>query len=111
MSMFGARFAVFVRRARVLPSPCPATRNLSFLRFHRRRHTVVSSWCFTEMVRAGVKIPQDGNCTNMHGHVCVMHGHVWHVCVMITFFYQLVYTTCVYRDLKYVHCTEFRLYV
>ena len=29
--MFGARFAVFVRRARVLPSPCPATRNLSFL--------------------------------------------------------------------------------
>ena len=30
--MFGARFAVFVRRARVLPSPCPATRNLSFLR-------------------------------------------------------------------------------
>ena len=32
MSMFGARFAVFVRRARVLPSPCPATRNLSFLR-------------------------------------------------------------------------------
>ena len=36
--MFGARFAVFVRRARVLPGPCPATRNLSFLRFHRRRH-------------------------------------------------------------------------
>ena len=29
--MFGARFAVFVRRARVLPIPCPATRNLSFL--------------------------------------------------------------------------------
>ena len=29
--MFGARFAVFVRRARVLPSPCHATRNLSFL--------------------------------------------------------------------------------
>jgi hypothetical protein len=31
MGMFGARFAVFVRRARVLPSPCPATRNLSIL--------------------------------------------------------------------------------
>ena len=30
MSMFGARFAVFVRRARVLPSPSQATRNLSF---------------------------------------------------------------------------------
>ena len=29
--MFGARFAVFVRRARVLPSPSQATRNLSFL--------------------------------------------------------------------------------
>jgi hypothetical protein len=29
MSVFGARFAVFVRRARVLPGPCPATRNLS----------------------------------------------------------------------------------
>ena len=29
MSMFCARFAVFVRRARVLPRPCPATRNLS----------------------------------------------------------------------------------
>ena len=47
MSMFGARFAVFVRRARVLPGPCPATRNLSFWRFHRRRHPVVSSCCFT----------------------------------------------------------------
>ena len=29
MGVFGARFAVFVRRARVLISPCPATRNLS----------------------------------------------------------------------------------
>ena len=45
--MFGARFAVFVRRARVLPGPCPATRNLSFLRVHRRRHPVVSTCCFT----------------------------------------------------------------
>jgi hypothetical protein len=31
MCMFGARFAVFVRQARVLPGPCPATRNLLFL--------------------------------------------------------------------------------
>ena len=76
MHMFGARFAVFVRRARVLPGPCPATRNLSFLRFHRRRHTVVSSCCFTEMVRAGVKIPQDGNRANVYGHVAVVHVHV-----------------------------------
>ena len=29
--MLGARFAVFVRPARVLPSPSQATRNLSFL--------------------------------------------------------------------------------
>ena len=77
ISMFGARFAVFVRRARVLPSPCPATRNLSFLRFHRRRHTVVSSCCFTEMVRAGVKIPQDGNRANEYRRVAVVRGHVW----------------------------------
>jgi hypothetical protein len=47
MGMFGARFAVFVRRARVLPTPCPATRNLSFLRFHRHRHPVVSTRGFT----------------------------------------------------------------
>ena len=32
MSMFGARFAVFVRLARVLPTPVCATRNLSFWR-------------------------------------------------------------------------------
>ena len=134
MSMLGARFAVFVRRARVLPGPCPATRNLSllevspapapccfnwlfhwdstgwcenstrwksckhvqargggawaclahalqclcdgcaccparalqlvicrFLRFHRHRHPIVSTRCFTGIVRVGVKIPQDGN--------------------------------------------------
>jgi len=73
MSMFGARFAVFVRRARVLPTPCPATRNLSFLRCHRRRHPVVSTRCFTGMVRVGVKIPQDGNRTNVYGHVAMIN--------------------------------------
>jgi hypothetical protein len=77
MGMFGARFAVFVRRARVLPSPCHATRNLSFLRFHRRRHPVVSTCCFTGLVRAGVKIPQDGNRANRYGYVVMVHGHVW----------------------------------
>ena len=44
MSVFSARFAVFVRRLRVLPGACPATRNLSFCRYctgvHRRRHLV-----------------------------------------------------------------------
>ena len=78
MGMFGARFAVFVRRARVLPSPCPATRNLSFLRFHRHRLTVVSTRYFTGLVRVGVKIPHDGNRANKHRHVAVAHEHVWH---------------------------------
>ena len=75
--MFGARFAVFVRRARVLPSPCPATRNLSFWRVHRHRHPVVSTRCFSGMVRVGVKIPQDGNRANVYGHLATVHGHVW----------------------------------
>ena len=78
MSMFGARFAVFVRRARVLSSPCPATRNLSFLRFHRHRHPVVSTRCFTGIVRVGVKIPQYGNRANRYRRVAVAREHVWH---------------------------------
>ena len=76
MGMFGARFAVFVRRARVLLSPLYATRNLSFLRFHRHRRTVVSTRCFTEIVRVGAKIPQDGNRANVYEHVAVVHEHV-----------------------------------
>jgi hypothetical protein len=77
MSMIGARVAVFVRRARVLPGPCPATRTLSFWRFHRHRHPVVSTRCFTGLVRAGVKIPRDGNRANVYEHVSAVHGHVW----------------------------------
>jgi hypothetical protein len=76
MGMFGARFAVFVRRARVLPGPCRATRNLSFWRFHRHRHPVVSTRDFTGIVRVGVKIPQDGNRTNVYKHVAMVHKHV-----------------------------------
>ena len=54
MSMFGARFAVFVRRARVLPSPCPATRNLCVLEvspapspccFNSLIHWAGTGWC------------------------------------------------------------------
>ena len=148
--MFGARFAVFVRRARVLPTPVYATRNLLvlevspapapccfnslfqwngtgrcenstrwksrkrvrargrgaraclahglqclcdgraccppralqlvicwFWRFHRHRHPVVSTRCFTGMARVGVKIPQDGNRANRYKHVAVVRGHVW----------------------------------
>ena len=71
--MFGARFAVFVRRARVLPGPCFATRNVSFWRFHRHRHPDVSTRCFTGLVRVGVKIPQDGNRAIKYSHVAVVH--------------------------------------
>ena len=78
--MFGARFAVFVRRARVLPGPCPATRNLSFWRFHRHRHPVVSTCCFTGLVWVGVKIPPDGNRTNGYGHMAVAPEHGWRCC-------------------------------
>jgi hypothetical protein len=39
--MFGARFAVFVRRARVLPGPCHATHNFCFLRITRLFHEAV----------------------------------------------------------------------
>jgi hypothetical protein len=76
MSMFGARFAVFVRRACVLPTPCPATRNLSFWRFHRHRHTVVSTRCSTGLVRVGVKIPLDGNRANVYSSMALVHEHV-----------------------------------
>ena len=61
----------------MLLSPCPATRNLSFLRFHRHRHPVVSTRCFTGLVRVGVKIPQDGNRANMYAHVAMVPEHVW----------------------------------
>jgi hypothetical protein len=46
MGVFGARFAVFVRRARVLPGPCPATRNLWFLKCHRHRQNCVPVFFF-----------------------------------------------------------------
>ena len=74
--MFGARFAVFVRRARVLPGPCPATRNLSFLRCHRRLTLLLQLVIFTGMVRVGVKIPQNRNRANRYGHVAVVHVFV-----------------------------------
>ena len=39
--MIGARFAVFARPARVLPSPSQATRNLSFLEVSAAAVTLV----------------------------------------------------------------------
>ena len=75
--MCGARFAVFLRQARVLPSPSQATRNLSFLEvFSGARHVVVSSCCFTELVRVGVNFPLNGNRANVYAHVVVVREHV-----------------------------------
>ena len=48
-----------------------------FLRSHQRRHPVVTTRCFTGVVRVGVNIPQDGNRANKYGHVAVVHEHVW----------------------------------
>ena len=67
MGMFGARFAVFVRRARVLLSPCPATRNLLFLRCSPAPSHCCFNSLFTGLGRVSVKIPQDGNRTRVHG--------------------------------------------
>ena len=78
MGMFGARFAVFVRRARVLPNPCPATRNLCVLEVFTGAVTLLFQLVVSlETVRVGMKIPQDGNRANRYGHVAMVHGHVW----------------------------------
>ena len=78
MSMFGARFAVFARTARMLPSPSQATRNLSFPEvFGGARHVVVSSRCFTVLVRVGVYFPLNGNRANVYAHVVVVRKHEW----------------------------------
>ena len=73
MSMFGARFAVFVRRARVLPTLCPATRNLSFLRFHRRRHLSLQRVVSTRLVRGCLTRVLYGYRANVYGHVAAAH--------------------------------------
>ena len=46
IGMFDARFAVFVRRVRVLPTPCPATRNLCVLEVCYRCSPAPSPCCF-----------------------------------------------------------------
>ena len=76
--MFGARFAVFARRARVLPSPSQATRNLWFHEgFSGADHVVVSSRCCTGLVRVGLNFPLNGTCANVYAHVVVVREHVW----------------------------------
>ena len=75
--MLGARFAVFARRARVLPSPSQATRNLWFLEVS----AAPSRWLFQvvvslELVRVGLKFPLDGKRANTYAHVVVVREHV-----------------------------------
>ena len=76
--MVGARFAVFVRRARVLLIPSQATRNLSFLEVSSTAVTsVVSGRCFTGLVGVGLNYPLNGNRANVYAHVVVVREHVW----------------------------------
>ena len=75
--MCGARFAVFVRTARVLPSPSQATRNLSFLEVSPvADHVVDSTGCFTGLVRVGLNVPLNENRANVYAHVVVVREHV-----------------------------------
>ena len=75
--MLGARFAVFARRARVLPIPSQATRNLSFLEVS----PVAVTWLFQvvvslELVRVGLNFPLNGKRANTYAHVVVVREHV-----------------------------------
>ena len=76
--MFGARFAVFVRPARVLPSPSQATRNLSFLEVSAAPITLLFQIVVAlKLVRVGLNFPLNGTCANVHAHVAVVRRHVW----------------------------------
>jgi hypothetical protein len=48
-----------------------------FFEVSTTRHLVVSTCCFTGLVRVGVKIPQDGNRANGYGHVATVHERDW----------------------------------
>ena len=45
--------------------------------FTGARHVVVSTRCFTGLVRDGLKFPLDETCTNKYAHVVVVREHVW----------------------------------
>ena len=76
--MSGARFAVFARRARVLPIPSQATRNLSFLEVFSGAVTLLFQVVVSlELVRVGVNFPLNGTCANVYAHVVVERGRVW----------------------------------
>ena len=76
--MVGARFAVFARRARVLPIPSQATRNLSFLEVSPAPVTLLFQLVVSlGLVRVGLKFPLDETCANVYAHVVMVRGHVW----------------------------------
>ena len=77
MVMFGARFAVFVRRARVLPSPCHATRNLSFLRVL----PAPSSCCFISLCTG----PQT------HAYGIILQYFIFYDWIYCWFYYQSIF--------------------
>ena len=76
--MFVARFAVFARRARVLPIPSQATRNLSFLEVFSGAVTLlfqlVVSLDWDGLV---LNVSLNGTSTNVYAHVAMLHEHVW----------------------------------
>ena len=52
--------------------------NLSFLEvFSGGRHVVVSSGCFTGLVRVGLNFPLKGTCANVYAHVVVVRVQAW----------------------------------
>ena len=76
--MYGARFAVFARPARVLPSPSQATRNLSFLEVFSGAVTLLFQVVVSlGLVRVGLNVPLNGTCTNVYAHVVMVREHVW----------------------------------
>ena len=75
--MSGARFAVFARRARVLPIPSQATRNLWFLEVSAAAVTLLFQVVVSHgLVRVGLNFPLNGTCTNMYAHVVVVRERV-----------------------------------
>ena len=70
--MCGARFAVFARRARVLPSPSQTTRNLSFLEVSPAPITLLF-----QVVVALDWYGLVGTCANVYAHVPLCHEHEW----------------------------------
>ena len=76
--MYGARPAVFVRTARVLPSRSQPTRNLSFFEVFSVAVTLLFQVVVSlELVRVGLNFPLNGTCANVHAHVVVVREHVW----------------------------------